>query len=128
MENEYKFRQCPGDENVQCNMSEDRCAECPIAGSAPHPMRMTNAEYIKSLDETGILALLNVTGGGDMDVLGERCSLCRFGNADKCIAACKAGAGGEIQKECDKAERRWLFDEARALVDAVEKERMRILK
>lgn len=89
---------------------------------------MKNFEYIKSLDEIGILALLNVTGGGDMDVLDEQCSLCRFGNSDKCIAACKAGAGGEIQKECDKAERRWLFDEARALVDAVEKERMRILK
>lgn len=89
---------------------------------------MKNFEYIKSLDEIGILALLNVTGGGDMDVLDEKCSLCRFGNADKCLAACKAGAGGEIQKECDKAERRWLFDEARALIKAVEKERMRILK
>lgn len=55
---------------------------------------MKNFEYIKSLDEIGILALLNVTGGGDMDVLDEQCSLCRFGNSDKCIAACKAGAGG----------------------------------
>ena len=89
---------------------------------------MKNFEYIKSLDETGILALLNVTGGGDMDVLDEQCSLCRFGNADKCIAACKAGAGGEIQKECDKAKRRWIFDEARALIKAVEEEKKRLEK
>ena len=63
---------------------------------------MRNFEYIKSLDETGILALLNVTGGGDMDVLDEQCSLCRFGNADKCIAAFKAGAGGEIKKNATR--------------------------
>lgn len=58
MENEYKFRQCPGDKNVQCNMSEDRCAGCPIAESAPRPMKMTNAEYIRSLDDKGLAAFL----------------------------------------------------------------------
>ena len=89
---------------------------------------MKNFEYIKSLDEIGILALLNVMAGGDMDVFDEQCSLCEFGNSDKCLAAAKAGAGGEIQKECDKAKRRWLFDEARALIKAVEEERRRILK
>ena len=89
---------------------------------------MRNFEYIKSLDEIGILALLNVTGGGDMDVLEEQCNLCKFGNSDKCLETSKAGAGAEIQKECDKAARRWLFDEARALIKAVEEERRRILK
>lgn len=78
---------------------------------------MKNFEYIKSLDEIGILALLNVIEGGDMDVLDEQCSLCKFGNSDKCIAS-----------ECDNATWRWLHDEARALIKAVEEERMRILK
>lgn len=88
---------------------------------------MKNFEYIKSLDEIGILALLNVIGGGDMDVLDEQCSLCRFGNSDKCIAACKAGAGGTAS-ECDNATLRWLHDEARALIKAVENEKKRLEK
>lgn len=51
---------------------------------------MKNFEYIKSLDGIGILALLNVMAGGDMDVFDEQCSLCKFGNSDKCLEASKA--------------------------------------
>lgn len=120
MENEYKFRQCPGDENVQCNMSEDRCAGCPIAGSAPRPMRMTNAEYIRSLDDKGLAALF--AAFDDIDVLKERCNLCRYADPDECSEA------GGTASECDKATWRWLHDEARALAKAVEEERRRILK
>ena len=83
---------------------------------------MKNFKYIKSLDETGILALLNVTGGGDMDVLKEQCNLCRYADPDECSEA------GGTASECDKATWRWLHDEARALVDAVEEEKRRIRK
>lgn len=33
--NEYRFRQCPKDGNIQCNKSKDRCDGCPIAKAAP---------------------------------------------------------------------------------------------
>lgn len=89
---------------------------------------MKNFEYIKSLDEIGIMAFANVMAGGDMDVFDEQCSLCKFGNFDKCLEDSKAGAGAEIQKECDKVARRWLFDEARALIKAVEAEKQRLEK
>ena len=126
MENEYKFRQCPGDENVQCNMSEDRCAGCPIAGSAPRPRRMTNAEYIRSLDDKGLAAFFNAAID-DIDVLKEQCNLCRYSDHDGCLKAARHKAR-DISAECDKATWRWLHDEARALADAVEEERRRILK
>lgn len=35
--NEYRFRQCPKDGNIQCNKSQDRCDGCPIAKAAPAP-------------------------------------------------------------------------------------------
>lgn len=120
MENEYKFRQCPGDGDVMCKYEEDRCAGCPIAGSAPRPMRMTNAEYIRSLDDKGLAAFF--AAFDDIDVLKEQCNLCRYADPDEC-----SGAGGTAS-ECNKATWRWLHDEARALADAVEEERRRILK
>lgn len=126
MENEYKFRQCPGDKNVQCNMSEDRCAGCPIAESAPRPMKMTNAEYIRSLDDKGLAAFFNAAID-DIDVLKEQCNLCRYSDPDGCLEAARHKAR-DISAECDKATWRWLHDEARALADAVEEERRRILK
>lgn len=126
MENEYKFRQCPGDENVQCNKSEDRCARCPIGKSAPRPMRMTNAEYIRSLDDKGLAALFNAAFD-DIDVLKEQCNLCRYSDPDGCLEAARRKARN-ISAECDKATWRWLHDEARALVEAVEEEKRRILK
>lgn len=57
--NEYKFRQCPKDGNIQCNMSRNRCEGCPIAKAAPAPaarkeIRLTNPEtaaYIRGQRE-----------------------------------------------------------------------------
>lgn len=121
MENEYKFRQCPSDENVMCKYEEDRCAGCPIGRSTPRPGRMTNAEYIRSLDDKGLAALFNAAFD-DIDVLKEQCNLCRYSDPDECSEA------GGTASECDKATWRWLHDEARALVEAVEEEKRRILK
>lgn len=54
--NEYRFRQCPKDGNIQCNKSKDRCDGCPIAKAAPAPAegkeirRMTNPK----IEDTGL--------------------------------------------------------------------------
>lgn len=125
MENEYKFRQCPSDGDVMCKYEEDRCAGCPIAGSAPRPMRMTNAEYIRSLDDKGLAAFF--AAFDDIDVLKEQCNLCIYADPDGCLEAARHKAR-DISAECEKATWRWLHDEARALADAVEEERRRILK
>lgn len=53
--NEYRFRQCPKDGNIQCNKSKDRCEGCPIAKAAPAPTegkeirRMTNPKIAARL-------------------------------------------------------------------------------
>ena len=125
MKNEYKFKRCPSDENVQCRYGESKCGECPIAESAPK--KPTNAEYIRSLDDKGIAAFFNVAAGGDMDIIREQCSWCKYADINECMDAAKHGAGDTIS-ECDKATWRWLHYEARALVKAVEEEKRRILK
>lgn len=127
MKSEYKFRQCPSDENVQCNMSEDSCGGCPTAESAARAKKPTNAEYIKNLDDKGIVALLNVVAGRDMDIIREQCSWCKYGDINECLDMTKHGAGDTVS-ECDKATWRWLHYEAGALVKAVEEERRKILK
>lgn len=55
--NEYRFRQCPKDGNVQCNMGEGRCGGCPIAKAAPAPaarktVRLTSPSVAEHLRET----------------------------------------------------------------------------
>lgn len=55
--NEYKFRQCPRDENVHCKYGEDRCGKCPIAKAAPAPaarksIRLTSPTVAERLRET----------------------------------------------------------------------------
>lgn len=79
---------------------------------------MTNIEYIRSLNDKGMLAFWNVATGGDMDVLDEICNLCRYGSIDRCMQA----ADKDVALECDKATWRWLHDEAHALKKAVEEE------
>ena len=123
---EYKVRVCPKDGNVMCKHEEGRCARCPIARSAPRPRRMTNAEYIRSLDDKGLAAFFNAAFD-DLDVLKEQCNLCRYSDPDGCLEAARHKARN-ISAECDKATWRWLHDEARALVKAVEEEKMRIPK
>ena len=83
---------------------------------------MTNLEYIRSLNDRGMLAFWNVAAGGDMDILNEICNLCRYGSVDRCMQAADAGAGKDVVSECDKATWRWLHDEARALKKAVEED------
>ncbi len=54
---EDKFRQCTKDKNVQCNMSKDRCGECPIAKTAPAPaarkeIRLTSPRVAEQISLT----------------------------------------------------------------------------
>lgn len=126
MENEYKFRQCPKDKNIQCRYMGDKCGICPIAESAPKRRAVTNAEYIRGLDDKGLAAFFNAAID-DIDVLKEQCNLCRYSDPDGCLEAARHKVR-DISAECDKATWRWLHDEARALADAVEEERRRILK
>ena len=86
---------------------------------------MTNAEYIRSLDDKGLAAFF--AAFDDIDVLKEQCNLCRYADLDECLEAARHKAR-DISAECNKATWRWLHDEARALADAVEEERRRILK
>ena len=102
-------------EAVEHHMSY--CAGCPIGRSTPRPGRMTNAEYIRSLDDKGLAALFNAAFD-DVDVLKEQCNLCRYSDPDGCLEAAR-GKARNISAECDKATWRWLHDEARALADAV---------
>lgn len=83
---------------------------------------MTNLEYIRSLDDKGMLAFWNVAVGGSMDIFDETCNLCRYGSADRCMQAAETGAGKDVVFQCDKATWRWLHDEAHALKKAVEEE------
>ena len=83
---------------------------------------MTNLEYIRSLDDKGILAFWNVAIGGSVDILDEECNLCRYGSADQCMQAAETGAGKDVVFQCDKATWRWLHDQTCALKKAVEEE------
>ena len=83
---------------------------------------MTNIEYIRSLNDKGMLAFWNVAAGGDTDILDETCNLCRYGSVDRCMQAAGAVAGKNVVLECDKATWRWLHDEAHALKKAVEED------
>ena len=83
---------------------------------------MTNLEYIRSLDDKGILAFWNVAVGGGEDIFCETCNLCRYGSVDRCMQAAATGAGKDVVSQCDKAAWRWLHDEVHALKKAVEEE------
>lgn len=86
---------------------------------------MTNIEYIRSLDDRGIDALLCVIAGGDIDIMAEQCNLCRYWKND---GFCGIGIESseedrtESVEECGRARWRWLYDECRALKEAVENE------
>lgn len=89
---------------------------------------MTNLEYIRSLDDKGILndkgilAFWNVAVGGSGDIFCETCNLCRYGGVDRCMQAAETGHGKDVVRECDKATWRWLHDQTCALKKAVEEE------
>ena len=83
---------------------------------------MTNLEYIRSLDDKGILAFWNIAVGGSVDILDEECNLCQYGSVDRCMQAADTGHGEDVVRECDKATWRWLHDQTCALKKAVEEE------
>ena len=122
MENEYKFRQCPKDKNIQWWYMGDKCGIGPIAESAPKRRAVTNAEYIRGLDDKGICAFFDVAADGNIDIMAEQCSLCRYG-AGGCGCDAYSPAPEDEIKECNRALWRWLHDEARALIKATEEKR-----